>query len=318
MAIEYVIEYEGQPLLWNNQKRNARVVFCEPQTGVNKQTAFLVLSGGYKSKIDSNAWIKMRNVFADKYNVITIQCDYFGYCYVNHDFLTMKTLPPESEDCYNEMGPIQAMDHLRAIQTVIEFEGKKGNQPDTKHVLFFGHSHGAYLAYLCNAFAPKLFSAIIDNSAYLFPYHMDYGCPVTYYDENEQLQEQYHYYIEGKEVDRCIYDLNWLYKRFHNETQILVFHGTEDKMIPLESKREFLRSVGNTILHEISPDGTGDLVFRSAEHSLDANFFFFFNFVVRKYGFAASKGGFSEKTFRTPSYKYKILLEDGWPRMIRE
>ena len=64
----------------------------------------------------------MRDVFADTYNAITIQCDYFGYYYVNHDLLTQKTLPPESESYYNEMGPIQAMDHLRAIQTVIETE----------------------------------------------------------------------------------------------------------------------------------------------------------------------------------------------------
>lgn len=87
---------------------------------------------------------------------------------------------------------------------------------------------------------------------------------------------------------------------------------------PFEEKREFLQRVENTVLHEISPDSVGDLVFRSAAHSLDVNFFFFFKFVVGKYGFAASEGGFSEKTYRMPSHKYKILVEDGYPVMVRE
>lgn len=320
MAMEYEIKFNGQPLFEKNEKRIVKMRLCEPMTGVNDKTGILVLSGGFGSKMDSNVWRKMRHMFADKYNFITLQVDYFGYCYMNHDFITMGTMPGESADCYNEMGPIQAMDHLRAICAVIDIEKRNDNIIDTGKILFFGHSHGAYLAYLCNAFAPKLFSVIIENSAYLFPYYIDRARKIQYY-AGEELKEIYHYYIEDKVEDRCIYDLKYLYQRFHNTAQILSFHGTEDSMVTYDMKREFLQGVDNSILHQISSENSDNLVFGSATHSLDTNFFAFFGLVSSKYDLQnplVTGGEFSKRVFRTPSFKYRIVMEEEYPIMYRE
>ena len=45
---------------------------------VNENTGMLVLIPGYGGNIDSHVFRKMREVFAEQYNFITVQCDYFG------------------------------------------------------------------------------------------------------------------------------------------------------------------------------------------------------------------------------------------------
>ena len=69
---------------------------------------------------------------------------------------------------FNDMGIMQALDNISAIVTVIEIIKDNGYKFDESKIIIYGHSHGAYLGYLCNAFAPNLFSMIIDNSAWLF------------------------------------------------------------------------------------------------------------------------------------------------------
>lgn len=44
---------------------------------VNENTGMLVLIPGYGGNIDSHVFRKMREVFAEQYNFITVQCDYF-------------------------------------------------------------------------------------------------------------------------------------------------------------------------------------------------------------------------------------------------
>lgn len=58
--------------------RELRVDFSIPSEGVNETTGLLLLVPGFGGNIDSKVYSKMRNVFADQFNLITIQCDYFG------------------------------------------------------------------------------------------------------------------------------------------------------------------------------------------------------------------------------------------------
>lgn len=59
--------------------RNLNVYFSTPQYGVNKYTGIMLYISGFGGHANSKVCKKMRSEFADEYNLITIQCDYFGY-----------------------------------------------------------------------------------------------------------------------------------------------------------------------------------------------------------------------------------------------
>ncbi|MBU3160081.1 DUF2920 family protein [Clostridium frigoris] len=66
----------------NYKKRKFHVKYSIPNEGVNESTGILLLIAGYGAQCNSNVYKKMRAEFADKYNLVTIQCDYFGYEYM--------------------------------------------------------------------------------------------------------------------------------------------------------------------------------------------------------------------------------------------
>lgn len=68
------------------------------------------------------------------------------------------------------MGPIQAIDCLSAMLATKSVLDDNGYRLNWGRGIAYGHSHGAYLAHLCNLFAPGLFSLLIDNSAWLIIY----------------------------------------------------------------------------------------------------------------------------------------------------
>lgn len=330
MATELQLCIDGQPNLENGHSRKMSVLVGLPDQGCNADTGMIVLAGGYGSKMMSHVYVKMRNLFADIFNMIVLQCDYFGYQYVNNDFLDDPAVPEESIDAYHEMGPMQAMDHLIAIWAVMDRLEADGRSWDRNKIIFYGHSHGAYLGWLCNAFAPKLFSAIIDNSAYLFPYYIDQDRELER-ESSEKKGFMYHFYVSDHISDRQIYDLTYLYQRVKNEALILTFHGSEDTMISFQEKQNFVRNVPNTVIHKITPDnlkecfcridGVDHPFFNSAKHSLDADFLWFFLYVVQKYHLLKAwgeRGLFTEKKFRTAKYWYTIRLLEGKPIMLRD
>lgn len=79
MAKEYVYDILGQPSILGNKERKLKFYFSEPSNGINAETGVLLIIAGFGGNANSNVYIKMRDTFADKYNLITIQCDYFGY-----------------------------------------------------------------------------------------------------------------------------------------------------------------------------------------------------------------------------------------------
>lgn len=327
MAIEHEMIATGQPLLQNGKMRGLKVVFDEPNTGINEDTGMLVLIGGYGSKLTSNIYVKMRSLFADCYNMITLQCDFFGYEYMSPDCSKLNVPFQETEDSYHEMGPMQAMDHLIAIKSIMKIIEVNKMAFNKNKIIFYGHSHGAYLSYLCNAFAPKLISAIIDNSAYLFPYYITHDRTVkhTLSQTNQvqvELSHKFHYLVSDLDIDRQIYDLQYLYQRIKNNTKILSYHGSEDTMIPYEDKRKFIQTIDHAILHQVTPEQVDGRIFHSAIHSLDMDFVYFFDHVYHKYhlgeGSELERGIFSEVSYRTEKYKYKVILRNEFPVMVRE
>lgn len=318
---EYCIRIEGQPLLRDNSPRWFDAYYSVPSAGVNEQTGMILVCGGYGSKITSNVYKKIRHLFRDRYNMIIVQCDYFGYTYMNNDYMYYDSIPPETAAFYNEMGVMQAMDHLCAIWEIMKLMSDAGTEFDHNKIIFYGHSHGAYLGYLCNALAPGLFSVIIENSAYLYPYHINHPREIPYIEDGVEKSLYYTYLISEIIEDTEIYDLKYIYQRVNNEALILSFHGSEDTMIPLEEKKNFMQTVRNSCLHIITPEDVDHRIFYSAKHSLDVDFLQLFDFCVEHYGILQAwgvRGKFSKVKYYTSQYCYTVQLEKGKPVMIRE
>ncbi len=81
MAENYQFSAEGHPSIYseNPKPREFNVYFSTPSEGVNEDTGILLLIAGFGGHANSNVYKKMREQFADQYNLVTVQCDYFGY-----------------------------------------------------------------------------------------------------------------------------------------------------------------------------------------------------------------------------------------------
>lgn len=105
MAKEHVLKVAGHPSIYAPaQPREFTLYFCEPENGVTSETGLLLLIPGFGANAQSKIYKKMRSLFADKYNLVTIQCDYFGWEFMQNSLVgkislnleQLKTIiPPE-------------------------------------------------------------------------------------------------------------------------------------------------------------------------------------------------------------------------------
>lgn len=308
MAREYELEIVGQATRYSQKARNMRIYFAEPENGAGSETGILLLIAGYGGQAQSHVYQKMRREFADKYNFVTLQCDYLGYSFMqdgqhmpvtedvlktaltdeeiqllledyqaNKELLRGKTLTgyvalDETTENYNEMGPWQAMDNLMAVKVLLDVLQENAIHIKKDKIYIYGQSHGAYLAYLCNFLVPGLFDAIIDNSAYLCPFYMFQDREVLKEGEQLTIRKLYHYLICDMQNDRGCYDLEYLYKEFDNRAMIVAYHGADDTMIPLLQKKQFLEGLDGSFLHEVTREQVDGEVFCNTSHGLGADF----------------------------------------------
>ncbi|PWW08693.1 hypothetical protein DFQ01_101419 [Paenibacillus cellulosilyticus] len=260
MAKSYTVNISAHRNVYNNNLRTMNLYFSEPEQGVNKETGLLLFIAGYGGHANSNVYKKMRDVFADQYNLVCIQCDYFGWEFMQHEELE------ESIDNFNDMTTMQALDNLTAVTMVIEILKDNNLDFNGRRIIAYGHSHGAYLTYLCNRLSPGLFSSIIDNSSYNYPMYLHYGREIS---GGSTLS-----YLAGKTVlFPELYDLVRLYDGFDNRAQILSWHGENDDMAPIEDKERLCAVTKGMKLERvrqehIRPDGA----FTSTRHGLNADF----------------------------------------------
>lgn len=79
MSKQHQVSLSAHPNIYNNYSlREFNLYFSEPEHGVNEDTGLLLLIPGFDGNASSNVYKKMRSQFADEYNLVTIQCDYFG------------------------------------------------------------------------------------------------------------------------------------------------------------------------------------------------------------------------------------------------
>lgn len=290
----------------NYCNRTLQIDYSEPDE-VNQETGLLLLIPGYGAHMSSNVYKKMRETFSEQYNLIVLQCNYFGNEFMqtlklgdilnyNQDhFFKVENVKNtlginipmlENESNLNDMGPMQAIDNITAVLAIIEHKLNQGAIFNTKKIMIYGQSHGAYLAYLCNRFSPNLFQLIIDNSAYTFPSYIDYIRIVAYNTEVQNIN-MYYKYIISNFIDtvtcRSLYSLNTLYNNFNNTCYIISYHGTNDTLISLDNKNHFVKNIDKMIFMPISEDDIDGVVIKSCTHGLDCDFLKMFDMTYQSF-----------------------------------
>jgi hypothetical protein len=343
----------------NNPGRQLTIYFSEPDAGVNEETGLLLLISGFGGNSQSNVYKKMREQFTDQYNLVTIQCDYFGSEFMQNtkkaelnidisefkniiaeeDYFKLKEnitweqfvqifskypvkipmleILDENNENFNDMGFMQALDLLTALYAVkIILKDNKLSFNQNK-VIAYGHSHGAYLGYLCNRLAPNDFTLLIDNSAWIKPVFLDVNRYLFNTIGEMTLQTEFSYLAKELNYDKDILYLPYLYKDFQNNSQIWSFHGKDDSLVSCKEKEQFCNEVGVTKFFIIDESKVDNKRFYSTGHGLGANFLELFKFVMENVKWTKKNTCYvNEKTvFRSSKIEYTVDFDYGLPVM---
>lgn len=299
--------------------RELRIDVSAPQNGVNEHTGLVVLVPGFGGNIDSNVYIKMRNVFADQFNLVTIQCDYFGSVYMqganniniaNNQTLEaffakdeleiikkdssmlmnllqgkdiifpMKAAITESLEEFNDMGYMQAIDIINSIETAKIVLKDNNLKFNSNRIIGYGHSHGAYLLHLSNILRPNLFSYIIDNSAWIQPSYMSSN-RILYQRLNKAILAIEFNYL-AKKVIKNINNLNlkMLYSNYSGNAQILSFQGNNDNLVDHKEKRDIIDKINNSKFILITEKDIDNKKYKTNAHGLGADFLELFSYAL--------------------------------------
>ncbi|MBZ9624574.1 DUF2920 family protein [Clostridium sp. FP2] len=374
MAKEYCITesahnsvYAHNTVKDNYKDRKINIYFSEPDEGINSDTGILVFIAGFGGNASSNVYKKMRNELADKYNLVTIQCNYFGWQFMqqaekmvvpNIDINQIKQvfteedmkniyidgkfdfneflekaikynlkitvnadLSGETLEDFNDMGIMQAIDNITAVLRVMAILYDNGYEFNAKKVIAYGHSHGAYLSYLCNAFAPTLFSLIIDNSAWMYPSYFKNNRYLIHNADKFTLNFEFDYLAKKIDIDKELLSLSHIYSNFRNVCKIICYHGITDNLISSAQKSRFCEIVANCEYNEISLNEVDGDIFKSTNHGLDADFLKLFDFIYNKVNKEFEKGSFidlqNEVIIKTNNGEYLINYDNILPVFIQ-
>lgn len=276
-----------------NFQRELEIFFSIPSAGINDETGLLLLAAGFGGNALSNVYKKMRRVFADTYNLITVQCNYLGYEFmqspkpteIQHALASAKILVKpetkiinimaainETNNNYVDMGPIQAMDCLTAVLAVTAVLEDNGHYINWGNSIAYGHSHGAYLAHLSNLFAPGLFNLLIDNSAWLSPVYLNSKRIVSYFAGEKTIQLIFDYLISKEtNIDEQLYSLPYLYQTLDTDCAVIIYQGTTDNLVNYNEKRKLTKNIKNSTFNLIRHSDIDGEAFGSTNHGLSSD-----------------------------------------------
>lgn len=299
-------------------ERNLRIDFAIPDEGTNEDTGIFILVPGFGGHIDSKVYKKMRTQFANQYNVVTVQCDYFGSRFMQEasdinfpvgsianvlskeDFQLIQqdhskllevisnyptmfnvlAIISENEDEFVDMGYMQAIDIISAIEAIKIILKENEFHFNDNRVIGFGHSHGAYLLHLANVLAPHLFSLIIDNSAWVEPVYL-HANRVLYSQINKAIFSiEFDYIAKNIIKDKASLSLHELYKDFDNHSYIYSCLGTTDNLVDLHEKKEALSNLNHVHFEVIDQNRVDGTIFKSTNHGLNSDFLKFIDYVM--------------------------------------
>lgn len=278
-------------------EREIIVEYGEPNDGMNVDTGILVLVPGYGGNMNSRVFQHLKEIIPDKYNMVVMQCDYFGNKCMHSQGLkifdeilsidniekinmTYRSAPcdmGESIHEFNDMGIMQALDIVSATLSLLRVLSKQNKIFDLNKIILFGTSHGAYISHLANIICPRLYSYILDVSSYITPYYMNEDRCIRVQKERtkyiEWIVETYIKNNKNVAYYEKLYNLDYLYSNFANTCGIIAFHGTEDWMVPVEEKRTFIEKICNAEIVIITPEMVDGKLFKNANHGLGADYF---------------------------------------------
>ena len=242
--------------------RKFTLYMYEPDDGINEDTGILLLIAGFGGHSNKNVYKKMRRIFANKYNLITIQCDYFGFEFMQSEI--------KEESIYNfcDMSFLQAMDNIYSTLYAMDYAMSKSDKINFKKIIIYGNSHGAYLAHLCNLYS-GIFTHILDNSSWLYPKYLSSYRGITK-DGNKFNIKYLASEILGS--NNPFLKLSFLYENFKNNCVIKAYHGIDDKLIKYEDKEKIFGGGYINCLELIKISTIDNNVFFSTEHSLGADY----------------------------------------------
>lgn len=366
MAKEYQTSIYAHPSIYEPTERKMNLYFSEPEQGVNTETGIVLLIPGFGGNASSNVYKKMRNQFADQYNLITVQCDYFGWQFMQsdrfdkvHPLFNVNDLKSiftqedfssvylngtlhiprllqvgsnynvrldfradlgETLSEFNDMGIMQAIDNITAVLAVMAILDDNKLEYNKEKISIYGHSQGAYLAYLCNAFAPNLFSCILDNSAWLYPAYLrpESNRCIFYQQGKAKYSIEINYLAKTILNDQEILSLPLLYKQFENHCKIISFHGSSDNFHVPAEKENFCKLVKHCNFNLISEKEVEGEIFKSTNHGLDADFLKLFGLVYEQYGIDSNAKELllPKVSYKTEKYEYEVTYDTGMPAVI--
>lgn len=315
MAFTQEIAIPAHPNIYNgNNERVYRIAYSIPEAGTNRDTGLLILVPGFGGHIDSNVYTKMRNEFADRYNLVTIQCDYFGSQFMQHfkgftysleglekliskdHFEILKKEPnkiievlsyysinynglailDETEDEFADLGFMQAIDNITAIEAVKVILNENNIVFNEDKILGYGHSQGAYLLHLMNKMVPHLFTYIIDNSAWVEPMYFYRHRDIFVKTGNSLLTVNFEYMTKHYTQNKNAFSLHNLYKAFNNGAYIYSSVGATDFLVKVIDKKEAFKRLKYCKLDIIDSKKVDGEIIKSTNHGLDADFLKFF------------------------------------------
>ncbi|MFF5996813.1 DUF2920 family protein [Lysinibacillus sp. KU-BSD001] len=304
--------------IWNGyNKRELRIEFALPEKGTNEETGLFIFVPGFGGHIDSNVYKKMRSRFADLYNVVTIQCDYFGSRFMqgvdeftfNDETSSLDKIFSEEEilqiqndssnlipllqtkdtefpvyakleetlDEFADMSYMQAIDLITAIEAIKTILTKNGFQYTEQRIIGFGQSQGAYLLHLSNRLAPHLFSHIIDIAAWVSPEYLEYA-RILY---TSNLCIYFNYLAKEIIQDKQALSIHQLYKDFENRSYIYSVVGMTDYLVDVEDKKKSLSELAHVHFEVIDSTKVDNIIFKSTNHGLDADFIELVKYVLK-------------------------------------
>jgi len=341
MAENHTFNVLAHPNIYTgNTGRELRIEFSVPSAGVQADTGFIILVPGFGATIDSNVYQKMREQFADLYNAVTIQCEYFGSAHMQSadkisitNEQTLRSILSEAEwhhiqqnpgaftqlisskevtfpvkadlsetvEDFNDMGYMQAIDIITAFETVKLLLDDNKLEYDINRVIGYGHSHGSYLLHLCNVISPWTFSFIVDNSAWLEPLYINHYRVL--YKGLGKCTLAIHFDYLAKQVleNKSLLNLFGLYQTFQNQAKIISFMGIDDNLVKAQEKERFIANIPNADFILVTKDDVDQVKYKSTSHGLDADFLELFAYALQ---FESD-----EKQNQTMELQYEIHYE---------
>jgi len=188
----------------------------------------------------------------------------------------------ETEDNFNDMGFMQAIDIISAIEAIKIILKDNDLSLNEQKIIGYGHSHGAYLLHLSNRLAPHLFSYIVDNSAWIEPVYLSGNRYLFQQYGSMTLQIGFDYMAKKIIGDKNALNLKTLYDNFDNQSRMIVFQGTEDNLIDHRLKEEIMSEIENVKFVLIDEKDVDHHIFKSNKHGLDADFLNMFEFAYER------------------------------------